>query len=231
MSRNISIVDRPPRLSMASMQMNRLLDWWLHNHTGILIGLGAGLLWGFLTASSVTPRNGLVYDVGLGVVYQFRVDDAPIIFPADDFFADYTVALVQLTLILLVVCGLAGWATWQLTRLRARGEDQPALRQGLDWYVISLAMGGLAGVIAFRQLGLAAWFAGPGLRPIAVVSLLLEIVLPLYMGVALFLVWLLRLKSIRAPDWETHYPKPVKRPPGAPRFGWPRRKGGESPEK
>ena len=139
----------------------------------------------------------------------------------------YNLALAQLALLLLAVAGPAGWATWQFTRLCPRGEEQPRLHHGLDIFVLALAAGGLICFGLFHQIGLAAWFRGPGLTPVALISAVIQILLPLYMGVALFLVWLLRLKSARAPDWETHYPKPVKRAAGAPWFPWRRRQGGD----
>ncbi len=214
-----------------AMQASLLRRWWLLNRKALTCGLAAGLVWGFLTAASATPRDWLVYDAGQGIVHQYRDGALPTAVAAERFFAEYNVTLAQITLIYLALTGPAGWATWQFTRLRPRGEEQPALREGLDWYVIGLAMGGLICVWLFRILGLALWFKGPTLTPVAVVSVALEILLPLYMGASLFLVWLLRLKSIRAPDWATHYPRPTKRPPGAPRFRWLRRKGGDSPDK
>lgn len=213
------------------MRTSLLIRWWLLNRKALTCGLVAGLVWGFLIAASATPRDWFVYDAGQGIVYQYRDAAPPLAVAAEGFFLEHNVTLVQITLIYLALTGPAGWATWQLTRLRPRGEEQPALREGVDWYVIGLAMGGLIYVWLFRAFGLALWFKGPALTPAAVVSVVLEILLPLYMGVSLFLVWLLRLKSIRAPDWETHYPKPTKRPPGAPRFSWLRRKGGDPPDK
>lgn len=213
------------------MQINPLLRWWRLNRKALICGLAAGAVWGFLTSSSATPREWLVYDVGQGIVYQYRSGAPPTAIAAERFFAEYNLTLVQITLTFMALTGAAGWATWQLTRLRPRGEEQPAQRAGVDWYVISWAMGGVISVWLFRVLGLALWFKGSDLTPAATISVVLGILLPLYVGMSLFLVWLLRLKSIRAPDWETHYPKPVKRPPGTPRFSWLRRKGGDSPDK
>lgn len=213
------------------MQTNPLLQWWRINRKALICGLVAGAVWGFLTAGSATPREWLVYDMGQEIVYQYRNGAPPTAIAAERFFAEYNVTLVQITLTFLALTGPAGWATWQLTRLRPRSEEQPALRAGVDWYVISWAMGGLFSVWLFRALGLAVWFKGSALTPAVAISIVVEILLPLYVGASLFLVWLLRLKSIRAPDWETHYPRPVKRPPGAPRFSWLRRKGGDPPNK
>ena len=99
-----------------------------------------------------------------------------------------------------------------------------------DWYVIGVCLGGLVSVALFVSLGLERWFKGPGLTPAAWLSATLDVLLPLYMGPAVFLAWFRRLKSIRAPDWETHYPKPRRRQPGERPWWWPRRKrGGEPP--
>jgi hypothetical protein len=79
---------------------------------------------------------------------------------------------------------------------------------------------------AFSRLGLAEWLNGPGAAPLATLSAVVQVLLPLYMGLALFLVWLLRLKSVRAPDWETHFPKPARKAGG---WRWlpGRRQGGD----
>lgn len=124
-----------------------------------------------------------------------------------DFYQAFYTNLIQGTLVFLVLAGVAGWATWQLTSLRPRGEKQISLNVGLDWYLIALALGGLATVVAFRAVGGAAWFKGAWNTPAGLASVVLGFVLPLYAGPAAFLVWFLRLPSARAPDWETHYPK------------------------
>ena len=213
------------------MRSALLRQWWQRNRRGLGFGLLAGALWSFLTAGSVTPRYPLVYDLDQGLVYQYESVTAPSLIPADQFLADYNVTLIQLTLIFLVVCGLGGWGTWQLTRLRPRGEEQLPWREGADWYLIGLAIGGLGCILLFRQLAWAAWFTGSQPTPARIIITVIEIFLPLYVGVALFLVWLLRLKSVRAPDWETHFPKPVKRPSPAFRRPWSRRKGGDPPDR
>jgi hypothetical protein len=186
------------------------------------------MVWGLLTAASVTPREWLVYDQPAGLIYKFQVGtSAPEIVAAQAWLADYSWLLIQVTLMLLVLSAVAGWASWQLTRVRPRGAKQPSLRAGTDWYLIALSTAGLAAVLAFREFGLAAWLKGPDLSPLSLTVAALGFVLPLYAGVALLLVWFLRLKSIRAPDWETHYPKPVKRP-GSFWSRLTRRKGGGS---
>lgn len=209
------------------MRFNVWVQWWRSNQGALIYGLGAGVMWGFLLTGSVTPHAQLVYDSAQGIVYQYPAAGAPIAIPAEQFFMNYYISLIQLTLILLVVSGLAGWATWQLTRLRPRQEAQLPLRQGVDAYVLALSISGLIYVWLFIQFGWADWFNDPGLTLAKVTSVTLELTLPLYMGIVLFLVWLLRLKSVRAPDWETHYPKPEKRPAGAPRFNWWRTQGGK----
>jgi hypothetical protein len=211
------------------MQSAVLRQWWHRNRRGLGFGLLAGVLWSFLTAGSATPRYPLVYDMDQGLVYQYQAEASPNIFPADQFMADFNLTLIQLTLIFLILCALGGWGTWQLTRLRPRGAEQLPWREGADWYLIGLAIGGLACILLFRQLGLAVWFRGASPTPARVIITVIEILLPLYAGAALFFVWLLRLSSIRAPDWETHYPKPVKRPSNAFRWNWSRRKGGDPP--
>lgn len=208
---------------------NVVLSWWFTNRRPIICGLISGAVWGLLTAATVTPREWLVYDQSAGIVYKY---DAAAIPPqavtAESFFSEYNSTLIQATLMILILAGLAGWATWQLTRIRPRGEEQPPLRAGLDWYLIGLAIGGVIAVELFRTFGLAAWFKGLGPPPAVVITTLVGILLPLYMGLSLFLVWSVRLKSIRAPDWETHYPKPIKKS-GLSWFKFFRRKGGDSP--
>lgn len=212
------------------MQPINLLRQWHTNKNALLFGLGAGGLWGFLTAAGATPPEWLVYDETAGLVYKYL--DGGILsatVPATYFFAEFNSTLIQLTLTFLALIGPAGWATWQLTRIRPRGEDQPALQPGLDWHLVGLAMGGLIFVWLFRLLGLAVWFKGAPLTPARVASIILGILLPLYMGISLFLVWFLRLKSIRAPDWDTHYPKPARKSKDILRFKlFQRRKGGGS---
>lgn len=210
------------------MPINVLVGWWRTNRRSLLCGLASGALWGFLTASTVTPHEWLVYDQTAGIVYKYQTATTPPqAVSAEVFLTEYNFTLIQATLMVLILVSLAGWATWQLTRVKPRSEEQPSLREGVDWYLIGLAMGGFIAVGLFRALGLAAWFKGPGLPPAVVLSALLGIILPLYMGLSLFLVWFLRLKTIRAPDWETHFPKPIKKS-GASWFKFFRRKGGGS---
>jgi di/tricarboxylate transporter len=184
------------------------MHWWIANRRSVAYGLAAGILWGFLTFGTATPRQWLVLDQGAGVVYQYAPDlPQPRTLLLADFYQVFYSDLIQGTLIFLVVAGLAGWATWQLSRLRPRGETQVKLRDGLDWYLIMLALGGLLSVVALRAMGAASWFKGAWNTPAGFVSIAMGLLLPLYAGVATFLVWFLRLPSIRAPDWETHYPK------------------------
>jgi len=145
---------------------------------------------------------------------------------AERFFSEIKPTLIQITLTFLVLIGPAGWATWQLARVRPRGKEQPALWPGLDWHVIGLAFGGLLSVGGFRVLGLDIWFKGAVFTPARVVIVVLQILLPLYMGISLFLVWFLRLKSVRAPNWDTHYPKPARPSERIFRKLFQRRKGG-----
>src|SRR5947209_7090561 len=114
--------------------------WWRANRRSVLFGSLAGMFWGLLTAATVTPREWLVYDQARGLIYKFRAGAAvPIIVVARDWFAEYNWLLVQVTLILLVLAAVAGWASWQLSRVRPRGEEQPTLREGADWYLIALS--------------------------------------------------------------------------------------------
>ena len=192
-----------------------MLQWWAANRRALAYGTSAGILWGFLTAGAATPREWLVLDQTLGLVYLYSRDAAlPRTMFLADFYQEFYSNLVQGTLIFLVLTGLAGWATWQFTRLRPRGEMQASLHEGLDWYLIALSLGGLATVLLIRALGAASWFKGAWNSPIGLVNIGLGLVLPIYAGVATFLVWLLRLPSVRAPDWETRYPK------HAPGSGW-----------
>jgi hypothetical protein len=186
-------------------------------------------VWGGLTAATVAPRQWLVYDQSNSMVYGYLAAGERVrALPAVTFFAEYNSVLVQATLLLLGLAGLAGWATWQLTRIRPRGEAQAPLRSGSDWYLIALALGGLAGVLAFQRLGLAAAMKGSPNSPLATAVAVVEVMLPLYMGIVLFLVWFRRLPAARPPDWETRYPRPARRP-GARRWRWFARKGGEPP--
>ena len=213
----------PDLLSIITIQ-----GWWRANRRSLLFGSLAGIVWGLLTAATVTPREWLVWDQAAGLVYKYKSGaSAPEVVAAQSWFADYSWLLIQITLILLVLSALAGWASWQLSRVRPRSEDQPSLRAGSDWYLIALAATGLAAVLVFRGFDWAAWFKGPDLTSATLGVAALGLVLPLYAGGALFLVWFLRLKSIRAPDWETHYPKPVRRP-GSFWSRLTRRKGGGS---
>ncbi len=184
---------------------------WTVSKKALLYGLAAGVFWGFLTAVSATPPEWLVYDKDAGIIYKF-LDGGVLVatIKAERFFADINPTLTQITLTFLALVGPAGWATWQLARIRPRDEEQPPLRHGLDWHLIGLAIGGLVSVVLYRALELDIWFKGAVFTPARVVAVALEILLPLYMGVSLFLVWFLRLESVRAPNWDTYYPKPAR---------------------
>lgn len=201
------------------------------NQKALLFGLGAGMLWGFLTAATITPPQWLIYDPAAGVIYTYLDGGmSPQVIEAALFLGEFKSNLVQVTLILLVLAGLAGWATWQLSRIQPRGAVQPALRPGVDWYLIGLALGGLGMVWLFQTAGLASWFKGANLTPARWVSVTFDILLPLYMGVALFLVWFRRLASVRAPDWETRLRTPSSPRPTPALWSkfWPGKKGGNS---
>jgi hypothetical protein len=192
--------------------------------------LAAGLLWGSLVAGTVTPRDWLVYDQATGLVHGYS--DRGVLLRslrADVFVREHATVLVQATLLLLALAGLAGWATWQLTQVQPRGQTQPPLRKGTDWYVIALALGGLFTVTLFQRSGAGAWFKGDPPTALASLVALVEVLLPLYMGAALFMVWFRRLPSIKPPDWETRYARPARRSGRAPWRRWRRDKGGEPP--
>lgn len=202
---------------------------WGSNKKALLYGLAFGLGWGFLTAASATPPEWLIYDEVNGVVYKYLNRSPTAVVAADIFFAEFNLTLIQVTLTYLALVALAGWATWQLSRIRPRGSEQPPLWPELDWYLIGLATGGLITVGLFQKLGWAVWFKGSLFPPARIASIALGILLPLYMGGALFLVWLLRLKSVRAPNWDTAYPKPAKRSAKTFWLRWSKlRKGGDS---
>ena len=207
-------------------------QWYLIGGSAFRYGLLAGLLWGFLTSTSALPPEWLIYDEVTDVIYKV-LDDEILARPlaTDKFFTELNNTLVQVTLTFLVLVGLVGWSTWQLTRIRPRGEEQPSLLLGLDWYLIGLAIGGLIFVVLFRMLGLAVWFKGSLFTPARIVTIALGILLPVYMGVSLFLVWFYRLKSARAPDWDTRYPKRPKRSGGFLHRLFRRKKGGTAFEK
>jgi hypothetical protein len=208
-----------------------VLQWWSTNRRSLAFGAAAGILWGFLAAAAATPREWVVLDEAAGQVYLYTLNQpVPRTMFLPDFYQVFYSNLIQGTLLFLVLAGLSGWATWQLSRLRPRGEQQVKLSHGLDWYLIALALGGLLTVLAFREVNGASWFKGAWNTPAGLVSVVLGFVVPLYAGIATFLVWLLRLPSVRAPDWETHYPK---HNPGGGWRAWlapfmRRRKGGDS---
>jgi hypothetical protein len=206
-----------------------LRSQWLRYSSPLLYGLAAGLLWGFLTAAAATPPEWLVYDRAAGLVYKYLDQSLPVTTaPADYFLAEFNVTLIQVTLTFLALIVPAGWATWQLSRIQPRNSQQPPLWPGSDGYLIGLALGGLILVGLFQQLGLAQWFKGTLFTPARVVSIGLGILLPLYMGVSLFLVWFFRLKTIRAPNWDAH----IRTSPGRSGFFgfrlWRSRKGGDT---
>jgi hypothetical protein len=93
---------------------------------------------------------------------------------------------------------------------------------------MALAVGGLWAVYLFRYFGWDIWFKGTEVTFPVLLKYGLGFLLPLYSGVALFMVWFRRLKSVRAPDWETHYPKRTrKKTAGALRERLFRQKGGD----
>lgn len=205
-----------------------MLNWWRTNWRSTAYGIAAGVLWGFLAAGAATPRESLVLDQGAGLVYLYNANSAaPRVLPVAAFYQDFNSNLIQGTLIFLVLAGAAGWATWQLRRIKPRGQEQVSLREGSDWYLIALAFAGLATVVVYHAFGWAVWFKGAWNTPAGLVSVGLGFLLPFYAGIGVFLVWFLRLPSVRAPDWETHYPKPR---PRSMRRWWPLarpRKGGD----
>jgi hypothetical protein len=205
-----------------------LRSQWGPNKKALLFGLAFGILWGFLTAASATPSESLLYDEVQGVIYKYLDGSPTAVLQADKFFTEFNLTLIQITLTYLALVAPAGWATWQLTRIRPRGSQQPPLWPKLDWYLIGLTVGGLATVGLFQKLGWAIWFKGALFTPARIVSIGLGILLPLYMGGSLFLVWFWRLPSARAPNWETAYPKPPMRS-GKPFWarGFKLRKGGD----
>lgn len=203
---------------------------WAINRKALLYGLAAGMLWGFLTAASGIPPEWLVYDEAKGVIYKY-LDEGVLstVVEADGFFTELNTTLVKVILTLLALVGLAGWATWQLARIRPRGEKQPSLRYGLDWHLIGLAAGGLICAGLFRILGLDIWFKGALFTPARVVIIVLNILLPLYLGVSLFLVWFLRLKPVPASNQDVSHHKSTRK--SANRFWFKlrrRKKGGDS---
>jgi hypothetical protein len=211
----------------------RWWKWWQTERRALAFGLAAGVLWGGLLAGTVTPRDWLIYDQGTGLVHGYSGQGILLrSLRAELFFREHQSVLLQATLLLLALAGLAGWATWQLTRVQPRGQPQPPLGAGTDWYLIALAVGGLLTVALFQRAGAGAWFKGDPPTPLAAGVALVEVVLPLYMGGALFLVWFRRLPSVKPPDWETRYARPARRSASASWRGWRawrRDKGGEPP--
>jgi hypothetical protein len=183
---------------------------WVGEHRRpALFGAISGVLWGFMTAAGATPRAWLVYDIGQDIVVVRRAEiPQPITIPAAVFFQTYTTNLIQVTLTFLVLCCGAGWVAWQLSRIRPRGQRQPALRTGWDTFVILFLLGGLLTVALFQRWNLGEWFKGPQPTATVIGTAVIGVLLPLIDGVGLFFIWFLRLNSVRAPDWETHYPRP-----------------------
>ena len=184
-----------------------------HQQKALLYGLVAGMLWGFLTSASAIPPEWLIYDEVTGVIYKY-LDEGPLIMmgEADHFLNELNSTLVKVILTLLVLVGLAGWATWQLARIRPRGEKQPSLWQGLDWHLIGLAAGGLICAGLFRIMGLDVWFKGALFTPARVVIIVLNVLLPLYLGISLFLVWFLRLNPVPTFDGDVSHHKSIGKP-------------------
>lgn len=206
-----------------------LRSWWQSIRSPFLYGGAFGGLWGFLTAAVMTYHESLVYDQKSGVVYLYSDPlSSPQTIAADLFFKDYTHTLLQALLMILILAGVAGWSTWQLSRVRPRGEEQPSLNPGTDWYLIGLAISGLCAVMLFRILELGSWFKGDILSIPNLLKSTIGFLLPVYAGGGLFLVWFRRLKSVRAPDWETHYPKPEKKASGLFKRRSAHKKGGGS---
>ena len=172
----------------------------------LFFGVLSGGLWGFLTAAGAAPRAWLTYDVGQGVVSIERPGIPTFSISSDIFFETYTTNLVQVTLTFLVLCLGAGWVAWQLSRIRPRGQPQPPLRPGWDTLVLAYLMAGLLMVALFQELHLSEWVKGNPPTTTVIVTAIIAALLPLFDGIGLFLIWFLRLKSVRAPDWDTHYP-------------------------
>jgi hypothetical protein len=181
-------------------------SWLRHHSRQLFFGTLTGGLWGFLTAAGATPRAWLTHDVGQGMVLIERGGIPPISVSADIFFQTYMTNLIQVTLTFLLLCLGAGWVAWQLSRIRPRGQPQPPLRTGWDTFVVAFLLGGLVTVILFQQFQLGEWVKGNPPTATVILTAVIAIVLPLLDGIGLFFIWFLRLKSVRAPDWETHYP-------------------------
>jgi hypothetical protein len=183
--------------------------WFSGNRPPLVCGVLAGALWGFLTGSGATPRAWLTLDVGRHVVIIERPElrDA-ITVSADYFIQTYTDNLIQVTLTFLILCIVAGWVAWQLSRIRPRGQSQPRLGWGLDVYGVMFLISGLGAVLLFQELSLGNWFRGQQPTPAVVITGVIGFLLPLFDGIGAFLIWFLRLESVRAPDWDTRFPPP-----------------------
>lgn len=169
----------------------------------------AGGLWGLLAAGGATPRGRVVYDPSRQIVEIIRGDlPEPVTIPAATFVRVYISNLLQVALTFFVLCFIAGWVTWQHTRVQPRGLQQPPLRTGVALFTVVFLFAGLAMVLLFQAFHLAEWFRDLDAFSAIVVTGFIALLLPLYDGFGLFFLWLRRLESIRAPDWETHFPPP-----------------------
>ncbi len=182
-------------------------SWPSHFRSAAICGLIAGVLWGLLTGAGATPRGALYYDPATNIVTVQRPDvPDPVKISYDAFYQAYETNLIQVTLTYLVLCSIAGWVLWQLVRIRPRSEKQVPLHQGFDIYLIALLAGGLISVVVFRERDFGRWFRVSEVTTAIVITGLIGFILPLFDGIGAFMVWFLRLESVRAPNWETHIP-------------------------
>ncbi len=184
------------------------LDWLKTNRSKLVVAILAGALWGFLAAGSSTPRVVLTQSIDPGdVLVTIPQLNSSITVPSDTISQVYFTNLVEVGLTFFVLCFVAGWVVWQFTKLRPRGQPQLPLSQGVPSFLLIFLWGGLCAVLVFKGLDLAVWFQ-IGIQPTLAVIItgIIGFLLPIFDGMGMILLWLLRLDSLRAPDWETHHP-------------------------
>jgi hypothetical protein len=184
-----------------------LKNLFLSRHKQILWGAGFGMLWGFLVGGGTTPRAVVTIDqVNHIVTIKRAALSSPVTVSLDVYSSTYLSNLLQVTIVYLLLCFAGGWVACQLSRIRPRGQQQPRL--GEAWYIFFVAfyLGGLAAFELFQMFHLGDWFIGDPPTVTVIATALISFILPLFAGLGAVFVWLLRLPSVRAPDWERHIP-------------------------
>lgn len=184
-----------------------LLSWLWSRRLAILWGGLFGILWGFLTGGGASPRALVtIDDVNHIVTIQRSALSSPITVSADVYSTTYASNLVQVAITFLLLCLAGGWVAWQLSRIRPRGQQQPRLGEGWYVFIIAFCLSGLVAISLFQAYHIGDWFIGDPPTVSVIVTAVIGFILPLFAGFGVLLIWLLRLPSVRAPDWDTHIP-------------------------